>query len=760
MLLEVRDLKTYYAMDDTLVRAVDGVSFKLQKGENLGLVGESGCGKTTTAKSINRILPSNAGIVGGQILFNGKDLVPMSKRELNQVRWSKIAMVTQSAMNALNPVYKIGDQITEAIKTHKNVSRHHAWKRAEELFAMVGLEKKRLLDYPHQLSGGMKQRVVIAMALALSPDLIIADEPTTALDVVVQDGILNQFVQLQQEIKSSLILVTHDISVVAEICQRVAVMYAGKVMEQGTTHEVFKQAYHPYTLGLLNAFPTLEAATGNLISIPGAPPDLSQDLAGCRFKPRCPFATDKCLAEPPIVEVATGHEVQCHYVDRVAEFRSSAAKPSTWNRSQGTSRPSSRERSSTTVLKIEGVKKHFPLKTSFMQSLRGQKREVKAVDGVSFEIRDREILGFAGESGSGKSTLGELISRLQTPTDGHILYLGQDVAHKSDKELKDFRRNMQVVFQDPYETLNPRFTILNSIMEPLKIHNIGNGYQERVELVKEALERAELTPAESYLHRFPHQLSGGQRQRVALARAIVINPKFIIADEPVSMLDVSVRAGILNLLQKLRDELGVSLLYISHDLATIRYICDRTAILYLGKIMEIGETEKVIQEAAHPYTKMLLAAVPVPDPEAGRQRVDPRGESPDPIDLPNGCRFHPRCAQAQANCGWEGRDLRNLIGQCLEQDDPAQNAYSILAGLTTRIDDLHLELAAADSDVDWEQVKKVLYQVMDKHNKTMRQAVSKMQTSGKTLRIEFRREAEPEYYQLEGDHQTACSCLS
>lgn len=750
MLLEVRNLKTHYAVDEGIVRAVDGVSFKLEKGDNLGLVGESGCGKTTTAKSINRILPNNAGIVEGEVIFKGRDLVPLAKDELNKVRWQEIAMVTQSAMNALNPVYKIGTQIIEAIITHKPVSRSEALQRAEELFVMVGLEKKRLNDFPHQLSGGMKQRVVIAMALALSPDLIIADEPTTALDVVVQDGILNQFVELQQKIQSSLILVTHDISVVAEVCQRVAVMYAGKIMEQGTTTEVFKQAYHPYTLGLLNAFPTLEAATGNLISIPGSPPDLSQELAGCMFQARCPFATEKCQTDPPIVEVAPRHEVQCHYTDKVVEFREKAANLSTWQKDKLEQKKVRREPFEKNVLEVIDVQKRFPVKTSFWKSIRGEKRELKAVDRVSFNVREREILGFAGESGSGKSTLGELIAKLQNVTDGKILYLGEPVTGKTPKELKKFRRNMQVVFQDPYETLNPRFTILNTIMEPLIIHKIGSDYAERVEIAKKALRRAELTPVEQYMDRFPHQLSGGQRQRVALARAIVIEPKFIIADEPVSMLDVSVRAGILNLLQKLRDDMGVSIIYISHDLATIRYICDRTAILYLGKIMEMGETEDVIQYPVHPYTKMLLAAVPIPDPDAGRKRVDPRGEIPDAIELPNGCRFHPRCEFALAHCGWEGKDLRNLLNNAIEQGTLAKNIQESITGLT--VEGLNLVIEGSGP---WDQLKKSVEQLMKNHNPTMFEAVQSMEVRNGTLVIEFPKQGEPEYYGENG-RRVAC----
>jgi len=753
VLLEVKNLKTYYQVDETVVKALDGVSFKLQKGDNLGLVGESGCGKTTAAKSINRILPPNGGIVDGEVIFKGRDLVPLNNNQMNKVRWKEISMVTQSAMNALDPVYKIGDQITEAIHTHENMSNKAAFKRAEELFRMVGLEKKRLYDFPHQLSGGMKQRVVIAMALALNPDLIIADEPTTALDVVVQDGILKQFVDLQHQIKSSIILVTHDISVVAEICQRVAVMYAGKIMEQGTTREIFKGSFHPYTLGLLNAYPTLEAAKGDIISIPGAPPDLSRDISGCRFQERCPFSTEKCSEEPEPIEVAPGHEVLCHYPEKVELFRDETKKPSTW---QNTNLPS-REATKTAkvgeknALEIQDLKKQFTIKQSFFG---GKKTVLKAVDGVSFSVKEREILGLAGESGSGKSTIGELLANLQSSTSGRILYLGKETELQKRKHDKAFRRNFQVVFQDPYETLNPRFTVLNTIMEPSVIHKIGKTYEERLEKVKDALRLAELTPPENFLTRFPHQLSGGQRQRVALARAIVLEPKFIIADEPVSMLDVSIRAGVLNLLKRMRDELGASLIYISHDLATIRYICNRTAILYLGRIMEIGETEKVIAEAAHPYTQMLLAAVPIPDPDTDRERVDPRGEIPDPIDLPNGCRFHPRCPKAFAICGWEGKDLRNILESPLFED-MIKSFKQEISGYKIEGLDLLIKMDWKGK-ARWDELQRTLEEIMNKHNSSMVEAMEGFKVEENQLRVSFPPKEDPKIKNIDSEHDVAC----
>ena len=757
MLLNLKNLKTYYRMNSKSIKAVDGVTLNLEQGDNLGLVGESGCGKTTLAKSINRILPSNGGIVSGEINFQGRDLVRLSDKELNQLRWQEVAMVTQSAMNALNPVYSIGDQMVEAFQTHIDISRRKALEQSEELFSLVGLEASRLQDYPHQLSGGMKQRVVIAMAMALKPSLIIADEPTTALDVVVQDGILRQFIDLQKKIDSSIILVTHDISVVAEICQRVAVMYAGHLMEQGTTREIFKDAYHPYTLGLINAFPTLEAAADELISIPGSPPDLGGELKGCRFRERCPFSREKCKSLPERMEVAPEHFVRCHFPDRVEEFRERARLPKTWfgESSSAVKQREVQKSQDDKVLEVERVRKVFQLSDKGI--IFRKKRNLKAVDGVSFSIKDREILGLAGESGSGKSTLGELIARLQNITEGRIAYLGQNISELEKRQLKKFRSNLQMIFQDPYETLNPRFTVLQTIMEPLKIHEIGSNFFDRVERVKHALDRAELRPPEDFFDRFPHQLSGGQRQRVALARAIVLEPDFIVADEPVSMLDVSVRAGILNLLKNLRDEMGASILYISHDLATIRYICDRTAILYLGRVMEIGETEEVISNPCHPYTRMLLRAVPIPDPDRGRERVDPRGEIPDPIDLPNGCRFHPRCEFATPECGFEGRDVKKIIVMEQTHPDYLKRSSELEIISEIEVEDRNVALKIEESsDSEKEKMEERLKIILNDWNPSLLKAAGSWQWQNSQLEIDFPEKPEPELRPGPEGQQVAC----
>lgn len=755
MLLDVRDLRTYYGDPRKPVRAVDGISFQVEKGRNLGIVGESGCGKTTAAKSINRILSGSGRIHGGEILFKGRDLVTLSNNQLNEVRWQEISLITQSAMNALDPVYTVGDQIIEAINTHEPVSRRQAVARVEELFGLVGLERNRLWDYPHQLSGGMKQRVVIAMALALEPDLIIADEPTTALDVVVQDGILKQLELLQQRLHMAMILVTHDIFVVAETCQTLAVMYAGKIMEYGPTTAVLHHPHHPYTMGLQNAFPTLKGASGELISIQGSLPDLSAEHPGCLFAERCPFALTECFEVSPVPRfVEPGHQVACHFHEKSSEFRALARAPETWR--QSSERDTGDLVSDEELLETRELKKWYPVHRGLSDILKRRKtKHLKALDGVTLSLRKSEIIGLAGESGSGKSTLGELLTGLQTPSTGAVLFEDVDLTKLKGKTLKYFRRHVQMVFQDPYETLNPRFTIQSTVMEPLHNHRIGT-YEERLDLVKDALRRVELNPPEQYLLRFPHELSGGQRQRVAIARAIALAPRFLVADEPVSMLDVSIRAGILNLFRRFRREMEMSIVYISHDLATIRYICDRTAILYLGRIAEIGPTESVITRHFHPYTEMLISAVPYSEPGEKRPRVDSKGEIPDPIDLPNGCRFHPRCQYAMEICGWEGRDLLKILERrrdALETGNGPGDNGGFPEGVThmaVKGTDLHIRTSAPEKMARY--IKEAPLEPA-----SLKNAMGDIRIGQTGVVIPFAPVDEPPFYQGETpDHLVAC----
>ena len=659
-LLDVRDLAIHYRTGAGPVQAVDGIDFTIAPGEALGLVGESGCGKTTAAKAMLKLLPPNGEIPRGAIDFAGRDLVPLQGEDMRRVRWKEIAWISQAAMNALDPVYRVGDQILEAMQAHIQIDKAEGWAQAEDLFRAVGLDPSRLRAYPHEMSGGMKQRAVIAMAMALQPQLLIADEPTTALDVVTQAQILSRLARLRRERGMALMFITHDISVVVQTCDRVAVMYGGKIMETGPVRQVFGQPFHPYTMGLTNAFPTLEGAQRELISIPGTPPNLLNPPQGCRFAERCPFATDRCRAEDPAQHrVGEGRFAACHYPDRVEEFRRVAATNDAWAEvgrrlnEEIVTTPLRTRQDAEEVLQVEGLVKHFPIAGGFFG---GGDTKVHAVDGIDLDLQEGEVLGLAGESGSGKTTTGEMLVRLQEPTDGRILSEGADIAHLKKGDLKAFRRRAQMVFQDPYQTLNPRFTIQDIVGEPLTIHGLARGADRRAQVVQ-ALERAGLKPADTYMERFPHELSGGQRQRVAIARAIVLEPRFIVADEPVSMLDVSIRAGVLNLMRHFRDEMGISFVYVSHDLPTIRYVADRTAIMYLGEIVEVGPTEKVIAERRHPYTQLLLDASPEPDPSVEKPPLESAGEIPSAVDLPNGCRFHNRCPLATVTCGWEGRDV-------------------------------------------------------------------------------------------------------
>ena len=748
-LLDVRDLAIHYRTGAGPVQAVDGIDFTIQPGEALGLVGESGCGKTTAAKAMLKLLPPNGEIPRGAIDFAGRDLVPLTGEAMRRVRWKEIAWISQAAMNALDPVYRVGDQILEAMQAHIQIDKAEGWARAEDLFRAVGLDPSRLRAYPHEMSGGMKQRAVIAMAMALQPQLLIADEPTTALDVVTQAQILSRLARLRRERGMALMFITHDISVVVQTCDRVAVMYGGKIMETGPVRQVFGAPFHPYTMGLTNAFPTLEGAQRELISIPGTPPNLLNPPAGCRFAERCPFATDRCRAEEPAQhKVGDGRYAACHYPDRVEEFRRVAATNAAWVEvgrrlnEELVAAPLRDRTESEEVLKVEGLVKHFPIARGFFGR---SDAKVHAVDGIDLDLQAGEILGLAGESGSGKTTTGEMLVRLQEPTDGRILSEGDDIAHLKKRDLKAFRRRAQMMFQDPYQTLNPRFTIQDIVGEPLTIHGLARGKDKRDRVVQ-ALERAGLKPATTYMERFPHELSGGQRQRVAIARAIVLEPRFIVADEPVSMLDVSIRAGVLNLMRHFRDEMGISFVYVSHDLPTIRYVADRTAIMYLGEIVEVGPTEKVIAERKHPYTQLLLNASPEPDPSVEKPPLESAGEIPSAVDLPNGCRFHNRCPLATVTCGWEGRDVIAALAEWDLLEKPRE------ALGTPERDGLDLRIPAPKGVA---AARAQLAELMAARPDSLAEA-AEVSEEGGALRLRFAPQPSPRRRKIAEGHEVAC----
>ncbi len=690
-ILSIRDLKVDYATQDGTVEAVDGVSLDVAEGQHLGLIGESGCGKTTLLKAIVQVLPRNGRVVSGKIMFKGMDLLQLPPAEMRQLRWREIATIPQASMDSLNPVQRVGSQLMKLLRIRGGYDKRAARRRAADLFDLVGLDTDRLMHYPHEFSGGMKQRAVIAMALALEPSLLIADEPVTALDVIVQHQILEVLRELEAELNLTVMLITHDISVVAQVCDSVAVMYAGRIVEQAAAEPFFHAPAHPYSLGLQQAFPNLANPRDELVSIEGYPPDLREPPSGCRFAERCPFVQADCHEIDPRLElVADERLAACLRSGEMESLRKQAEDPALWQqvevaqgfaptpnpsrhpygghpiKREGLTSPMPSDKSFTPsppvgdggwggdngepLLEMRAVSKQFKIGGGLAGLLRGDKEQtVYAVNNISFSLRRGESLGLAGESGCGKSTTGKLLVKLLDASDGEILFDGADLAHLDSDDLLDFRSRSQLMFQNPFEALNPRFTLYRSLTEPLIIHGWKDENQ-RLQRVVETLDRVNLRPAEVFLDKYPHQLSGGQLQRVVLARALVLHPEFLVADEPVSMLDVSVRAGILNTTRRLARELGLATVYISHDLSLLQYTCDRIAIMYLGEIVEMGPSLEVINNPQHPYTQALIAAVPVPDPTVENPPLRIQEGVPRPTERFIGCPFAQRCPEVMEAC--------------------------------------------------------------------------------------------------------------
>jgi peptide/nickel transport system ATP-binding protein len=650
-LLQVQNLRTYLGTRAGVVRAVDGVSFEVTRGEVFAIVGESGSGKSMTAKTIMGLVPRAGSEISGEIRFDGEDLRAVSSQRLRRIRGDEIAMIFQDPLTSLNPVLSVGEQIAEAVRVHRDVSRREAWERAVDGLKRVGIPQpeRRAKDYPHQFSGGMQQRAMIAMAMICDPKLLIADEPTTALDVTIQAQILELLLEIKERNGTSVMLITHDLGVVAGVSDRVAVMYAGQIHEVGATAEVFDRPHGPYTWGLLGSIPSFTAAAGEpLTPIRGAPPLLVAPGGGCRFRTRCDHEIDACaLGMIELETVAGGHATRCVRVSepdwvgrRDARRASDEAVPAAHRRVASTAVDTP------LLLEVEDLVKRFELRRA---KLLGAPQSLNAVDGVSFSLRRGETLGLVGESGCGKSTTARLVARLLDPTEGRIHFDGQDIAAMKGGALRELRRSIQMVFQDPYSSLNPRMTISDILLEPLRVHGLYDAGASR-QKVHETLELVGLDA--EHASRYPHMFSGGQRQRVGIARALMLEPRLIIFDEPVSALDVSIQAQILNLLSRLRDELDLTYLFISHDLSVVRHVADRIAVMYLGKIVESADRADLYERASHPYTQALLSAVPVPDPtiERARNRILLQGDPPSPVDPPAGCRFHPRCGKAQARC--------------------------------------------------------------------------------------------------------------
>ena len=666
--ISVRDLTVSFASEAGTVRAVRGMNFDLYPGKTLGIVGESGSGKSVTSMAIMGLLDKNAS-VKGSITYHGEELLNKSDFEMSEIRGKGIAMVFQDPLSALTPVFSIGDQIKEALVTHNpKMTEQQIHDRSIELMNLVGIPdpEGRLKSFPHEFSGGMRQRVMIAMAIANDPDVIIADEPTTALDVTIQAQVLEVLRKAQRETGAAVIFITHDLGVIAGVADDIVVMYAGRPVEKADVDSIFDHPAMPYTMGLLGAVPRSDRERNSrLVPIPGSPMNLVNMPKGCPFAPRCPLATDICHTTEPAMEPVPdrpGQFVACHRTQEIVSkgltFHdvytvAEAAK----SKFAGVPRDERKM-----VLDVKHMRKTFPLTAGGF--LRRKIGEVKAVDDVTLDVREGETVALVGESGSGKSTTLMEIMAFKQPQDGEIEMFGTKLEHKMPREKRrELRSSVQYVFQDPMSSLDPRLPIYDILAEPMKVQHYSK--EQIRERIGELMRLVELNPDQ--VDRFPTQFSGGQRQRIAIARALSVNPQLVLLDEPVSALDVSIQAGVINLLEDLQNKLGVAYLFVAHNLSVVRHISSRVAVMYLGRIVESGATEDVFEHPLHPYTQALISAVPVPDPKAERtrQRIVLEGEVPSPTETFEGCPFMGRCplmpklsAEQQARCRGERPALR------------------------------------------------------------------------------------------------------
>jgi peptide/nickel transport system ATP-binding protein len=644
-LLEVRGLEVFFDLpDDGELHAVQGVDLSLDSGERLGIVGESGSGKTTTVLALMGLLPPTAS-VAGEVRLGGRDLLSGGERGCDEWRWREIATVFQGAMNAFNPVRTVGWQIAEPVQVHGTAAGTGARERTRELIALVGLPPAVEQAYPHELSGGMRQRAAIAMALACQPKVLLADEPTTALDVVVQDGILKLLTRLTDELGLALVFVTHDLAAATATCTRIAVMYAGRVVEEGPVDDIRRTPSHPYTRQLFAATPDLLDSRA-VTFIRGSPPRLDRPIDGCPFAPRCDLRFDRCDHDlPALASIGNGLRAACHLSGAMTPQPAIASAPVA-----AVPRVAPPREGSDALLALGDVFVSFPRRRTATDLVRRRPRKVvRAVDGVSLELAKGEMVALVGESGSGKSSIANAIVGNAKLSGGDVVIAGRRLSEMDRQARRRSHRQVQLVYQDPYESLDPRKRVRSIIDEPLLANRIGHGRAERQELAAAALREVGLDPPELFLLRFPHELSGGQRQRVAIAAALVMKPMIIVADEPVSMLDVSIRAEVLEVLDRLRHAMSVAVLMITHDLSTAAHYADRIAVMYLGRIVELGPARDVVRSPRHPYTRALIAAVPDVTARAGATKLI-SGEVPDGSAIPPGCRFHPRCPVALPDC--------------------------------------------------------------------------------------------------------------
>ncbi len=698
-LLSIEDLHTEIRLRRSTVHAIDGVSLTVDPGECLGIVGESGSGKTMTALSIMRLLPSGGAVTGGRIVVDGVDIAALSDAGMEDVRGNQIGMIFQDPLTSLNPTMTIGDQIAESVRLHQGASKTAGLARAVEVLGLVGMPKpaERVSNYPHQLSGGMRQRVMIAMALACEPKLLIADEPTTALDVTIQKQILELIDSLRQRLKMAVILVTHDLGVIAGRADRVAVMYAGRIVETAPTEVLFSRPRHPYTEALFEALPEkagTEEAVRRLYNIPGQPPDLTAPPPGCKFAPRCRYARESCVKEEPgLTDLDGRHRFRCYYpVGSPAEVRDPSTpfvsvppdlpevRPSPAAEAAAVAVPANRGANGAPapggtaaggagavpdgqvdapLLTVSRLVKNFTVTAGAV--LQRKVGQVSAVADVSFAVPVGSTFGLVGESGCGKTTIGRLIVGLEQPNSGQIVLGGRDLASLPRRERRQQARQVQLMFQDSYASMDPRMRVGTILREPLVIQREGDRGEQR-RRINSLLDEVGLPAAAA--ERYPHEFSGGQRQRLGLARALMLRPAMIVADEPVSALDVSIQAQILNLMLDLQREHRLTYVFISHDLGVVRYMSDLIGVMYLGKLVEVGPAWDVYSAPIHPYTRGLIDTVPVADPKLERAKGNEgvRGELPSAVAPPSGCRFRTRCPRAQDVCAAEEPPLRPFTG--------------------------------------------------------------------------------------------------
>ena len=658
-LLDIQDLHTDIEIRSGVVHALSGVDLYVNPGETLGIVGESGSGKTMTALSLMGLLPQGGRVSSGSIYLDGQDLTKMPLHAKRKLRGTKVGMIFQDPLTSLNPTMKIGLQVCEPLRVHKNMSKKDALERAVEILKRVGMPRPEIVinNYPHQLSGGMRQRVMIAMALVCEPRILIADEPTTALDVTTQMQILDLIDELRDEYQMGVILITHDLGVVAGHTDRVAVMYAGRIVETAPTKTLFTEPKHRYTSSLMAALPERALAAGTkLFSIPGAPPSLTNLPVGCRFASRCLWAGAECVDRYPDLSGEGFHTYSCFHPvhegdESPAELQAKLEGSAPID--EAVAEPGAQvvygevEDTDEVLLDVKEASREYA--SSGSGFLKRDKGVVSAVDRVSITLKKGETYGLVGESGCGKSTMGRLIAGLEPPSGGAIELGGRDLATLKGRDAVRIHRDVQMMFQDSYAAMDPRMRIDQILAEPMSIQKTGNTRQIAARIM-EIIEQVGLT--EEILDRYPHEFSGGQLQRIGFARSLTLAPDLIVADEPVSALDVSVQAQVLNLMKDLQAELGLSYLFISHDLAVVQYMADRIGVMYLGRIVEEGPAKEVVENPKHPYTKALIDSIPVPDPEFSHddQAIKLTGEPPSAVNPPKGCRFRPRCPFAGEEC--------------------------------------------------------------------------------------------------------------